>query len=339
MDKPPHITDRVALLRNRKRADPAALFLHETVAAELQERLNEVNKTFKAPAIVTGFPDLWQIHFPDATVVGDDETLSLAPEAHDLVIHAMALHWANDPVGQLVQCRHALKPDGLFLGACFGGQTLHELRAALGQAEIHVSGGLSPRIAPMGEIRDLGGLLQRAGFALPVADGTSLTVSYENAFHLMHDLRAMGEANALNMRLRHATRRNVITEAAGIYANEFGDDAGRIPATFDIITLTGWAPDDSQPKPLRPGSSTQRLSDALGVTETSIETSENCATFINRTRLRNRYNDPEPKNSRRMPHAYPKGPSLGQARTCWHFAGELGHAGCNRLLAYATVFI
>jgi SAM-dependent methyltransferase len=271
METLPQITDRTALTRNRARHQPGALFLHDTVAAELQERLTEVNKTFTSIAIVTGFPDFWQSQFPDAHVVEDAESLDLDAAAYDLVIHAMALHWANDPVGQLVQSRHALKPDGLFLGACFGGQTLHELRAALGQAEIHVTGGLSPRIAPMGEIRDLGALLQRAGFALPVADGTALTASYENAFHLMHDLRAMGETNALKMRLRKSTKRNVLTEAAGIYATEFADETGRIPATFEIITLTGWAPDESQQKPLRPGSAKTRLADALNVPEVPLD--------------------------------------------------------------------
>ena len=271
METLPQITDRTALTRNRARHQPGALFLHDTVAAELQERLTEVNKTFTSIAIVTGFPDFWQSQFPDAHVVEDAETLDLDAAAYDLVIHAMALHWANDPVGQLVQSRHALKPDGLFLGACFGGQTLHELRAALGQAEIHVTGGLSPRIAPMGEIRDLGALLQRAGFALPVADGTALTASYENAFHLMHDLRAMGETNALKMRLRKPTKRNVLTEAAGIYATEFADETGRIPATFEIITLPGWAPDESQQKPLRPGSAKTRLADALNVPEVPLD--------------------------------------------------------------------
>lgn len=274
METLPQITDRTALTRNRARHQSGALFLHDTVAAELQERLTEVNKTFTSIAIVTGFPDFWQSQFPDAHVVEDAETLDLEAAAYDLVIHAMALHWANDPVGQLVQSRHALKPDGLFLGACFGGQTLHELRAALGQAEIHVTGGLSPRIAPMGEIRDLGALLQRAGFALPVADGTALTASYENAFHLMHDLRAMGETNALKMRLRKPTKRNILTEAAGIYATEFADETGRIPATFEIITLTGWAPDESQQKPLRPGSAKTRLADALNVPEVPLDKSK-----------------------------------------------------------------
>lgn len=271
--KMPQITDRTALLRNRARALPEAMFLQEHAADELQERLLEVNKTFTSPAIVTGFPDFWRARFPDATVVSDDETLALEPNAHDLVIHAMCLHWANDPVGQLVQCRHALQPDGLMLCTFLGGQTLQELRVALAEAEVAVTGGLSPRIAPMGEIRDLGGLLQRAGFALPVADSTPLTASYANAFHVMHDLRKMGENNALADRIRHATRRNVLTEAASIYAANFSNDDGRVDATFEFITLTGWAPDESQPQPLRPGSATTRLADALGTQETPLDRS------------------------------------------------------------------
>ena len=272
MQTPPDITDRTALMRNRQRAEKDALFLHEVVADEIKERLTEVNRSFKSVGIVTSQPDFWRAAFPEATVVADDETLALAEGAHDLVLHTMALHWANDPVGQLVQCRRALKPDGLCLVAFLGGQTLHELRASLAEAEIAVRGGLSPRIAPMGEIRDLGGLLQRAGFALPVADGTPLNVTYANAFHLMHDLRKMGENNALSARIRHMTARNVLTEASAIYASNFrAEDGKRVNATFEVITLTGWAPADSQPQPLRPGSATTRLADVLGTEEKPLK--------------------------------------------------------------------
>lgn len=268
MQTPPALTDRRALLRHRARALRApALFLHDLVADEVQERLAEVNRTFTSPAIVTPFPQAWAGLLPGARIVPDDETLDLAPGGHDLVIHALALHWANDPVGQLVQCRRALRPDGLFLGFLFGGQTLHQLRASLVEAEATVTGGLSPRVLPMGEIRDLGALLQRAGFALPVADSLAQTVRYRDAFHLMADLRAMGEANALAARLRHPTRRAVMAEAARRYQAAFADAEGRIPATFEIICLTGWAPHDSQQKPLRPGSAAQRLADALGAEE------------------------------------------------------------------------
>jgi SAM-dependent methyltransferase len=269
----PQITDRAALARNRARAEPDALFLQEHAADELHERLNEVNRTFKSVAIVTGFPDFWAARYPDATIVADDETLDLKSQSYDLILHAMCLHWANDPVGQLVQTRHALKPDGLLLCTFLGGQTLHELRASLAEAEAVVAGGLSPRIAPMGEIRDLGGLLQRAGFALPVADATPVTASYVNAFHLMHDLRKMGENNALAQRIKHPTRRNVLTEAACIYADNFRNAENRVDATFEFITLTGWAPADNQPKALRPGSAKTRLADALNTHETRLDRS------------------------------------------------------------------
>ncbi|MBC7477900.1 MAG: methyltransferase domain-containing protein [Pseudorhodobacter sp.] len=253
---PPLLTDRPALTQNRRRA--TAFFLQQLVVDEVKERLKEVNRTFTAPAVVTGFPQLW----PGMTTVADDEVLDLAEQAHDLVIHALTLHWANDPVGQLVQCRRALQPDGWLLALMFGGQTLQELRSCLAQAESDVTGGLSPRVLPMGEIRDLGGLLQRAGFSLPVADSFTTTVRYRDAFHLMHDLRAMGEGNALAARLRRPTARAIFARAAALYADLRGED-GLIPATFEIVALSGWAPHDSQPKPLRPGSAVSRLAEAL----------------------------------------------------------------------------
>lgn len=265
MQTPPLMTDRPALLRQRARADLGALFLHAEVRAEVEERLAEVNRRFTAPAVVTGFPQVWGL--PGAVVVPDHEVLALEAEGHDLVIHALALHWANDPVGQLVQCRRALRGDGLFLGFLFGGQTLAELRACLAQAEAEVTGGLSPRVLPMGEIRDLGALLQRAGFALPVADSFTKTVTYGDALALMRDLRTMGEGNALMARLRRPTRRAVMLRAAELYAAHHAGPEGRIRATFEIICLTGWAPDASQQKPLRPGSAAQRLADALGTDE------------------------------------------------------------------------
>lgn len=267
----PQLTDRAALQRNRARAEPAALFLQELAADELHERQIEVNRSFTSIAIVTGFPDFWAQRYPQATIVADDDTLDLTQGNFDLVLHTMCLHWANDPVGQLVQSRHALKPDGLLLCTFLGGQTLHELRASLAEAEAQVTGGLSPRVAPMGEIRDLGGLLQRAGFAMPVADSTAITASYANAFHLMHDLRKMGENNALTQRIKYMTRRNVLTEASSIYAENFRNNENRVDATFEIITLTGWAPADDQPQPLRPGSAKTRLSDALGTQETPLK--------------------------------------------------------------------
>jgi SAM-dependent methyltransferase len=268
MTPPPDLIDRPALARHRDRARRApALFLHEALADEIEERLIEVNRSFTAPAVVTPFPDLWRHRMPAARLLADDDALALAPGAHDLVIHALCLHWANDPVGQLVQCRRALRPDGLFLGALFGGQTLAELRACLAEAEAAVTGGLSPRVLPMGEVRDLGGLLQRAGFALPVADAAVTTVTYASALRLMADLRAMGETNALSGRLRRPTRRAVMAAAVRRYAEAYPAPGGRVRASFEVIHLAGWAPDASQQKPLRPGSALQRLADALGTRE------------------------------------------------------------------------
>jgi SAM-dependent methyltransferase len=269
---PPILTDRVALSRNRNRAarmaEPA-MFLHEQAALEVQERLTLVNRSFKTPAIVTGFGDQWRNVADWTAQAADDDTLDLQQNAHDLVVHGLSLHWANDVVGQLVQARRALRPDGLFLGVMFGGQTLHELRAVLAQAESEVTGGLSPRIAPMAEIRDLGGLLQRSGLALPVADSFTQTVRYKSMLHLMRDLRAMGEANALDQRNRKPLARAVLARAEQLYGEHFARDGGII-ATFEFIFLTGWAPDASQPEPLRPGSAQTRLADALKTTETPV---------------------------------------------------------------------
>lgn len=272
MPTKPIIFERQALNRNRKRAHANFVpFLHEIAAGEIKDRLAMVKKSFTAPAIVTGHGDFWEAAFPDAELVDDDDTLALAPRAHDLVIHAMALHWAEDPVGQMIQCRNALRPDGLFLAVAFGGQTLHELRAVLAQAETELTGGLSPRVAPMGEIREMGALLQRAGFALPVADAVSLPVRYSSPYRLMHELRAMGEGNALRGRVRHFTRPALLSTAARHYETHFCDGEGGVHATFELIFLLGWAPDPSQPKPLRPGSAKTRLAAALGVTETALK--------------------------------------------------------------------
>jgi SAM-dependent methyltransferase len=275
MTDTPILTDRLALARHRARArslpdHDAAMFLHRLSLTDIQERLMEVNRTFTAPAVVSGFPEVWQDLRPDAVQVADDELLQLTPGAHDLVVHAMALHWANDPLGQLVQCRRALRPDGLFIAALPGGRSLHELRAALAEAEAQVTGGLSPRVVPMGEIRDLGGLMQRAGFALPVADSLQQIVEYRSFPALMADLRASGETNALAARLRRFSGRSVLAAAGAVYAGSFATDAGRLPVTVELVFLTGWAPHESQQQPLRPGSAKARLADALRVPETPL---------------------------------------------------------------------
>lgn len=268
MNRPPTLIDRAALLRNRRRATHAPVrFLHEIAFDELKDRLGMVNKEFNAPIIVSGQGDFWHGLIPDAPLIADEDTLSLEAGAHDLVIHAMALHWANDLVGQMIQSRRALSPDGLFLGVLLGGQTLSELRASIAQAEAEVVGGLSPRIAPMAEIRDLGGLLQRAGFNLPVADSVTIRASYDSLTALIRDLRGMGETNALKDRLKRPSRRRILERAAEIYTDAYAGDDGRLIATFELIFLLGWAPDPDQPKPLRPGSAQARLAEALNAKE------------------------------------------------------------------------
>ena len=266
---PPDLTDRTALIRYRARAS-ADNFLHALARDELRLRLAEVNRAFTKPVIVTGHPQLWADFLPQAELVPDNTVLALEAGAHDLVIHAMALHWASDPVGQMVQSRRSLRPDGLFLAVLPGGQTLAELRACLAQAEADICGGLSPRVLPMAEIRDLGGLLQRAGLAMPVADTVSQHVAYHRIETLYADLRAMGERNALAARRRSFTPRAVFSRAAELYAAHYADEAGRLHASFDLLFLTGWAPDASQPRPLRPGSATARLADALGTQESPL---------------------------------------------------------------------
>ena len=271
MENAPLLTDRKALERQRERAKhDLVTFLFDVATDEIKDRLSMVNRTFTKSVMVSGFPSLWNGSFPDFVHLLDDETLMLDGSGFDLAVHTLALHWANDPVGQMIQLRRALKKDGMFLGVLFGGQTLWELRSCLATAEAEIVGGLSPRVAPMAEIRDLGGLLQRAGFALPVADSIPLNVTYPSFFALLRDLRGMGEGNALNDRLRRPTQRGVFTRAAEIYHENYADKDGRLSATFELIFLSGWAPDESQPKPLRPGSAVARLSDALGTQEKSL---------------------------------------------------------------------
>lgn len=272
---PQRLTDRAQLARQRARAARApALFLHEAAADDVQQRLSEVNRAFTRPAVITPFgapfAAPWAALLPEALFVPEAETLALAPAAHDLVIHALSLHWADDPVGQIIQCRRALAPDGLFIGVLFGGRSLAELRAVLAEAEAAVMGGLSPRVLPMGDLRDWGALLQRAGLALPVADTLTLNVHYASAFRLMHDLRAMGEGNALAARHRRAPPRRLFAEAARLYAAHHATADGAVRAGVEMIFLSGWAPAPSQPKPARPGSATHRLADALGTPETRL---------------------------------------------------------------------
>lgn len=266
------ITDRAALMRNRYRAerDPV-LFLHDEAAVEISERLDEINKAFIAPALVGHIAPPVRNLFPGATVVEDQAHLDLSSAAHDLVIHAFGLHWADDPIGQIVQSKLALVPDGMFLAVLFGGATLSELRTAIAEAEARLTGGLSPRVLPMGDVRELGGLLGRAGLALPVADSRRLKIRYPNLKKLISDLRGMGETNALSSRRRGIPPRDLFHLTERFYREHFSDSEGYLVATFELVFLTGWAPSESQQKPLKPGSARMRLSDALGVPTTDSE--------------------------------------------------------------------
>lgn len=243
-------------------------FLQNEALEGVTARLAPVNRTFAtalsldayAEGCLQGASTKWH-----SAAFDDDERLE-AGAGYDLAVSVLGLHRLNDLPGALVQIRRALKPDGLFVAALFGGSTLTELRDAFTQGELETTGGISPRVAPMADIRELGGLLQRAGFALPVADVERTTVRYRDFFTLAGDLRAMGETNALAARKPFLSRAT-LAAALAHYRDKHSDTEGKLIATFDIIYLLGWAPDDSQQKPLRPGSAKARLADALGVTE------------------------------------------------------------------------
>lgn len=205
--------------------------------------------------------------FAGSGVVGDEEHLPFRNQSFDLVFSPLSLHWTNDLPGALIQLRRALKPDGLLLAAMFGGGTLHELRQSLMAAELEVEDGVSPRVSPFAEIRDAGGLLQRAGLALPVADMDTITVTYEHPLKLLADLRGMGEQNCIIERRRSFMRRQTLMRAMEIYLERYSLPDGRVSATFEVIYLTGWSPHESQQQPLRPGQATSRLADALGAVE------------------------------------------------------------------------
>lgn len=261
-------TDREALKRNRARARLAeADFVSLAALDEVEYRLNLVNRTFKKPLLAGWQAGLWNKALSQFDRIEDAETLEFDEKQYDLIVHGLSLHWSNDLVGQLIQCRNALMPDGLFLGCMLGGETLHELRSSLAEAEIALYGGLSPRVAMMAEIRDAGQLLQRAGFALPVVDKIDIKASYRDIFHLMHDLRRMGETNALNLRKRSLDAKGLFKRADEIYKSNFAEQDGRIMATFEILFLTGWKPHESQQQPLRPGSAKASLAEALATKE------------------------------------------------------------------------
>lgn len=204
-------------------------------------------------------------------VVADEEFLPFQKNCMDAVVSNLSLQWVNDLPGALVQIRNTLKPDGLFLAAVLGGESLRELRDSLMQAELSVTGGASPRVSPFIDMRDMGALMQRAGFALPVVDSDMITVDYPHALKLMQDLRGMGASNATRNRLMIPTRREVLLEAGKIYQEKFGSTTGRVPASFQVIYAIGWKPHESQQKPLKPGTATIRLADALKVEEVDAD--------------------------------------------------------------------
>jgi SAM-dependent methyltransferase len=266
-------------------------FLLDRVASDLADRLAAVLRRFDlavdlgtpGEAVRTALSGLGSIgtivrasaapddaaRRPEKFVAADEEALPFRDGSLDLVVSALALQFVNDLPGVLIQIRRALKPDGLFLGALIGGETLTELRQAFAAAESEMEGGVSPRVAPFADLRELGALLQRAGFALPVADVDRLTVRYDSVFELMGDLRRMGATNALNARRRAPLKRSTLTRMAEIYAERFTDNDGRVRATFEIVWLSGWAPHPDQQQPLRPGSAKTRLAEALGTREIS----------------------------------------------------------------------
>ncbi|MGJ4926492.1 methyltransferase domain-containing protein [Bradyrhizobium sp. HKCCYLS2038] len=268
----PVLFDRSLLgLRQRRAARSPETFLLERAAEDLGDRLAAVNRSFDGaadiwtpgaglkPYLVGQVAQLVHLAAPDAAA----ETLPLAPQSLDLALSALAFQFVNDLPGLLVQIRRALRPDGLLLAAMIGGDTLTELRQSFAAAEAECEGGVSPRVAPFADLRDVGGLLQRAGFALPVTDVDRVVVRYASAFGLMQDLRRMGAANSLVERRRMPLRRATLLRMAEIYAKRFADPDGRIRATFDIIWMSGWAPHESQQKPLKPGSATASLEAAV----------------------------------------------------------------------------
>jgi SAM-dependent methyltransferase len=287
---PPRLFDRQMLRRRRQRARALGpeTFLLDRVAAELGERLGVVLRRFARAAdlgtptdavrrvlaasgqvdtIIAAAPLAAAAERVFARVVADEETLPFADGSLDLVVSALALQFVNDLPGTLIQVRRALKPDGLLLAAMIGGDSLAELREAFALAESEREGGASPHVAPFADIRDLGALLQRAGFALPVIDSDRLTVRYDSAFALMRDLRRMGATNVLHERRRLPLRRATLMRMGEIYAERFANPDGRLRATFEIVWLSGWTPHESQQKPLKPGSASRRLADALGTRE------------------------------------------------------------------------
>jgi len=288
----PTIFDRSLLRRRRARAAAigAETFLLERVAADMDERLAAVLRRFeravdlgtpgdvlrraladsgRVPGLIAAEPAAHRLDADFLRVAADEEALPFADASLDLVVSALSLQFVNDLPGTLIQIRRALKGDGLLLAALVGGGSLSELRESFAEAESEIEGGISPHVAPFADVRELGTLLQRAGFALPVVDTDRVTVRYDSVRDLMRELRRMGATNILHERRRVPLRRDTLTRMEDIYCERFGDPDGRLRATFEIVWLSGWAPHESQQQPLKPGSATHRLADALGAKEIS----------------------------------------------------------------------
>ncbi|WP_374368257.1 methyltransferase domain-containing protein [Dongia sp.] len=285
------VFDRAQLRRQRRRAQAdfgRHDFLFQELAERLLDRLSDVTRTFPLAVDLSPYPGrlrsiagaalggrigTWlsapsdpgfAVPSSPAGLICDEEALPFRPGSLDLVLSCLGLHWVNDLPGAMIQVRHALRPDGLFLGVMLGGETLAELRQCLMEAELAETGGASPRVSPMVGLRDAAGLLQRAGFALPVADCETITLTYRDPLALMRDLRGMGEGNALLGRHRGPTRRRVFARTAALYAERHAMGDGRITATIQAIFVTGWAPDASQQQPAARGSGTVSLLQAVG---------------------------------------------------------------------------
>lgn len=294
MSTPPRLFDRALHRRRLERAAPgyaSADFLKRRAAEDAVMRLEAIMRRFpvavdlgarngafaqalaasdareKIDVLIEADLSPAMLARPGLRVAADEERLPFKPGSLDLVVSTLALHWTNDLVGALVQARRALKPDGLFIGAFLGGATLTELRQSLIEAETELAGGVSLRVSPFADASDGGALLQRAGFALPVTDVDRVTVRYAHPIELLRDLRAMGETNVLNERPRTPLTRRLLARTLEIYAERFAEADGRVKASFEIVTVTGWAPHESQQKPLPRGSAKMRLADALGTVE------------------------------------------------------------------------
>lgn len=292
MDSPAALFDTILARARLARAERNgyAAFLLDRVVEDMDDRLGAVLRNFATvldlatpgagagPVLAARYPDAMHLRLAALPkprgpnlIVGDPELLPLAAGSLDLAVSLLALQAVNDLPGTLIQLRRALRPDGLFLGCLLGGATLTELRQSFAQAESEIEGGISPRVAPFAAVREAGALLQRAGFALPVADTDTLTVRYADPFGLMRDLRAMGMTNVLTERRRTPLRRATLVRTAEVYAERFSDPDGRVRATFEVLWLSGWVPHESQQKPLRPGTAKSRLADALGTVELKPE--------------------------------------------------------------------